>query len=186
MAKAAQSTKDTAKEPVQPVTEVMRVETYNPDALRAVSSFEDAVQLAVDTHGGVAEADKELGDGFTLLDSDDKARLVGVPCLFMEWSFHPGDFGDVFVAARVVARNPDGSAGKYIINDGSTGIKDVLAKYTDNTGRTGGLFARHGLRASEYQYCEACGKAAPRVGDDEHKAAGKHKKAATYYIDTSA
>lgn len=188
MAKRAQSTQDTAAQSTQdgPASEVMRVELFDEEALRSIVSFDDAAALTAEVHGNIVAAAEELGDGFTLIKDEDKARLVGLPLIFMQWSFHDGDFGSQFVAARVVARNHDGSASKYILNDGSTGICETLKKYTDNTGRTGGLYARHGLRASEYMYCEACQTVAPKVGDEAHRTAGKHKKAATYYIDTSA
>lgn len=192
MAKSA--TKATAPAPEQPSTdvaprdaivgEVIRGSEFDMDTLRTLGSFEDALSLAADTHGGVVDASKEIGDGFALLDEEGKARLVGVPLIFMEWTFYSGDYGSNFVSSRVVVRNPDGGMSKYIINDGSTGIADQLARVQNSTGRTGGLFCRYGLRVSEYTYCTSCSSVVRPDVDSAH--AANHKKAATYYLDTRA
>lgn len=158
-------------------------EYYTDEQLRDATSFEDFVNLAKEQYDSVDVASDVLGDGFALLKEEGKQRLVGLPLLLMSWSFYKGDFGSNFVAVRVVARNPDGSASKYIINDGSTGICDTLAAYTKNTGKTGALFARNGLRASGYTYCSECGQVVDPTVDTGHQK--DHKKAVTYYIDTS-
>lgn len=150
------------------VPEVMGgASTFNEDDLRALTSFDDAVRLATQEHGPIATVSDVLGDGFALLNN--KAILTGVPSLFMEWAFRDGDFGRPFVSVRVVARNADGGMSRYIVNDGSTGIAEQLAKYTKDTGKTGGLFAAHGLRASNYE-----------IETEEGP-----KSATTYYIDTA-
>lgn len=158
---------------------------FDEETLRNLTNFEDALRLAQEEFGNVDEAGKVLGDGFALLKDDGKARLVGVPVLLLNWDFYDGDFGSRFVAVRLVTHNPDGSINKYIVNDGSTGIADTLARYTERTGRNGGLFVRNGFRPSEYQYCEICGTAVDAGADDDHKRAGKHRRATTYYLDTS-
>lgn len=158
-------------------------EYYTDEQLREASSFEDFVNLAKEQYDTIDQASDVLGDGFALLKEDGKARLVGVPILFMSWAFYKGDYGSNFVAARIVVRNPDGGASKYIINDGSTGICDTLAAYTKNTGKTGALFARNGLRVSEYVYCAQCGTVVDPLIDHAHQP--DHKKASTFYIDTS-
>jgi hypothetical protein len=99
----------------------------------------------------------------------------------MEWAFRPGDFGSQFVSARVVTRNADGGMSKYIINDGGTGLAEQLAQFTQDTGKTGGLFARHGLRESEYAI-DADGAPLARNSDPELIAG----KASTFYVNTSA
>jgi hypothetical protein len=158
---------------------------FDADTMRELSDFDEAVRLATEAYGPVVQADQEIGDGFAILGDKSKGRLVNVPLLFMEWSFYPGDFGTQFVAARVVARNPDGGVSRYIVNDGSTGIADQLAAYSKRTGKYGALMVKKGLRVSEYTYCELC-----RVVNcelpDAHKSMGQHKKAETYYLDTSA
>lgn len=158
--------------------------TYDRDALRELNDFDAAVAMATAAHGPIDDA-SDLGDGFALLKDDGKGRLVNVPLLFMEWSFYPGDFGSQFVAARVMARNPDGGISKYIVNDGSTGICDQLAAFSKRTGKYGGLLAKRGLRVSDYSYCEMCAKV-QCDNPDSHRAMGKHKRAETYYIDTAA
>lgn len=134
---------------------------------RAIESLEDAMALAAQMHGSVVEADQELGDGFTLIN--DKKSLIGVPMVFLEWDFHAGDFG-TFVTVRAVTR-VDGVTKKFIFNDGSTGIRETLQEFTAQTGRRGGLIARHGLRVSEYEFTNDKGETSP---------------AETFYIDTSA
>lgn len=158
---------------------------YDRDTLRQLNSFDAAVALATEAYGPVEDVADELGDGFALLDSDHKGRLIDVPLLFLEWSFYPGEFGSKFVAARVMARNPDGGTSKYIVNDGSTGIADQLAEYSKRTGKYGGLMAKRGLRASEYTYCELC-RTVQCENSEVHRSNGAHKKASTYYIDTAA
>lgn len=136
---------------------------YDTDALRGLSDFDAAVALvAAELGAAPVAADEELGDGFALLDNKD--TLCGVPLLFMAWSFHPGDFGE-FVSARVAAKQ-GGGLGKYIVNDGGTGIYAQLREFTDRTGRMGGLIARRGMRKSEYE--------------------NEYGPGVTYYIDTSA
>lgn len=152
-------------------TEIINASAWDEDALRSITSFDEAVRLATTAYGDVETASDVLGDGFALLNSEDKGLLVGRPMLLMEWGFYDGDYGSKFVGIRAVVQNRDGSMGKYIFNDGSTGILEQLAKYTLKTGRTGGLSVKNGLRVSEYDYT-----------DEE---TGKTRKAQTYYLDTA-
>ena len=151
--------------------DMVKSSAFNEADLRDVDSFDQAIALVQNTLGSVDVASDVLGDGFALLDTKNKAQLVGVPCVFAEWTFNDGDFG-TFVSARVIARTEVGGVRKLIINDGSTGIAETLAKYTKDTGKTGGLLAPRGLRVSEYEYVD------PQTGE--------RKPAKTYYIDTSA
>lgn len=123
---------------------------FDEDALRSLSTFDEAIALATSQHGEMLDASDELGDGFTLLGRDQKNLLENRPLLLLEWAFRPGDFGTPFVSVRVAARNDNGSVGKYIINDGSTGIAEQLAKFTKKTGKLGNLLVKGGLRKSEY------------------------------------
>lgn len=141
---------------------------FSRDELMGITNFDDAVRLATEVHGQIVAADRELGDGFALLSKEQKNLLCGVPLLLLEWKFRGGDFGN-FVTLRVIARNPDASVSKYILNDGSTGIAEQLADYQKNTGRTGGMFVGKGLRRSDYE-----------VDID-----GDMKAASTFYLDTS-
>lgn len=166
----------------EPTTAVATGDGYSTEDLRAVTSIEDALQLAAREHGGVVEASGEVGDGFTLLDKDEKMRLVGVPLLFLEWQFNPGDYGGNFVSARVFQFGEQGGiAGRFIINDGSTGIYETLREYTERTGRTGGLLVKRGLRASTYNLDEN-NEPLPKNADP----ALIKGKATTYYLDTSS
>ncbi len=160
---------------------------YDNEALRDVASFEDAFALVESTYGPVLTADSELGDGFAMLEDKDKRRLVGVPILFLSWSFSKGDYSEEFVSARVVTKD----GGKYVLNDGGTGIRAQLREFTNtHAGRTGGLLSRRGLRASEYKVCDGskgCGHSPEPIAE---KSEGQHKgvitPAATFYVDTGA
>lgn len=134
------------------------------------NAFDDALQLAKEIYGeeAVQLASEAIGDGFALTDNKD--QFIGVPCIFLKWTFSPGDFVDTktgekkdFATVRIVTKD----GGKFVINDGSTGICDQLRQYTnDNFGRQGGLVALHGLRRSDYE--------------------NEFGNATTHYIDTSA
>lgn len=144
------------------------VATKGPSAtqLAEIASFDDALKLAQSIYGAdaVVAASDVIGDGFKLLENKD--QLIEVPFLALSWDFHQGDHGE-FASLKVVTR--DGA--KYVVNDGSTGIRDQLMSYSAETGRYGGLFCMKGLRRSDYTY------------KDEN---GQDKAARTYYLDTSA
>jgi hypothetical protein len=186
VAKRAQATEESTEDRAsdQIVGEIIKTNMFSETELRQLSSFDDALELARVAHGTLIDAAKEIGDGFALLKDEDKRRLVGVPMILLEWSFYDGDYGAKFVAIRLVTRNPDGGASKYIINDGSTGICEMLAGYQNRTGRTGGLVCRNGLRSSEYTYCVECQRVVNPSEDTGHSK--DHKAATTYYIETSA
>jgi len=140
---------------------------FEVDELAGIKSFDDALALVAEKLGGqekVGVADQEIGDGFKLLENKD--TLIGIEMLLVTWDFHMGDFGE-FVSAKVVTR--DGQ--KYIVNDGSSGIRDQLMQYSAKKNSQGGLFCRKGLRRSEYKYTDEKGNETP---------------ATTYYLDTSA
>lgn len=155
-----------------PTAEVAAPDSYKPDTLRSITTWDQALEAAMQAFGQpVAVAHEELGDGFAVLPTDKKDRLIGVPLFLMEWRFADGDNGR-FVSIRAVAQNEDApGVRKYIINDGSTGICQQLAEYQEQTGRTGGLMVRNGLRRSDYTY----------TNDN-----GEDKAASTFYLDTSA
>lgn len=144
---------------------------WDEETLRGIKSLDDAIRLTEQVHGPILSADEELGDGFTLLGSDNKDLLVDRPMVVMSWRFIDGNFGK-FVALRVLVQNPDKSVSRYIFNDGSTGICEQLAKYQLRTGRSGGLKVTKGLTRSDYEYTD------PKTGLTH--------PASTYYLDTSA
>lgn len=158
----------------------------NDTDLRGIQSYDDAVAAVTAEYGGVADIADFLGNGFTVLATSDKGKLVGVPLILLEWRFNSGDQG-LFVSATAVTQ--DGA--RLIINDGSTGIYSQLRDLTDEDGRFGGLRVPKGLRASEYDTCAECGR--PRRKDDAVCANDKcqdesdrRSRGTTYYLDTSA
>lgn len=149
------------------------------ESLREIQSLEDAIALMQDVYGAenIVTADQIIGNGFRILRGREKDRLIGVACAFVKWSENPGKFGnEVFVSAMVVTESRE----KFIINDSSAGIANQLMGITADTGRTGGVLARHGLSRSDYEYCEETRSS--RCNDETHT----HTDAATYYIDMTA
>jgi hypothetical protein len=155
--------KNTAGKNVAPVVPGKNISS---DELSALNSFDDALRLVQakvgETNVGVA-AD-EIGDGFKLLDNKD--QLIGVPFIGITWDFHQGDHGE-FVSLKLMTK--DGL--KFIVNDGSTGLRDQLIAYSKKKNTQGGLFCEKGFRRSDYTYTDEKGKESP---------------ATTYYLDTSA
>jgi hypothetical protein len=149
------------------------------------NAFDDAMALAEQLTGeSVKSFADEMGNGFAILDKDQKARLIGLKCVFLKWKFTDGDFGR-FVNVAVITQ--DGA--KYILNDGSTGICEQLWDYTQTTGKDAFRLAPRGLRDSNYATCGNCGK--PRDSrEDEcttcHDTDTKRGTGTTYYIDLAA
>ena len=148
------------------VTQVKR--PFSDNELRNLTSLDSIRALLGDKIGTATD----LGSGFAVLSDEQKRRLVGVPCIFLFWNFNTeGKFG-TFVSAHVVTLDGAGQVkDKFIINDGSTGIRQQLEEYTERTGESRGMFVPNGLRASDYTYTDP---------DD-----GKDKPATTFYIDTA-
>ena len=132
------------------------------DELRNITSFQDALNLISAKGIETVNSSDVIGDGFTLLESKDKERLVGVPFLLLSWRFAKGNVGE-FVSAHLVTTHNE----KFIINDGSTGIMQQLADLT-KSGVNGGIACKRGLRKSEYEYTD------PKTGEVSN--------AVTYYI----
>jgi hypothetical protein len=107
----------------------------------------------------------ELGNGWGLLSSKEKARLVGVPLLILSWRVNDGDNGE-FVSLQVVTNSE-----RLIVNDGSTGIRDQIKALAEE-GETRAIYCKHGLRRSDYTYTD------PKTKEE--------KEATTFYLDTSA
>jgi hypothetical protein len=137
------------------------------DQLAEMENFADAIKALQALGGEVINSDI-LGDGFSLLK--EKEKLVGVPLMFVTWNFSQGDFGEM-VSARVIAEFPNNNYVKYVINDGSTGMYQQLRDATDRHPDVRMLFAKRGLRKSDFTYV------------DEK---GTKKPATTFYIDTSS
>jgi hypothetical protein len=121
---------------------------FDPNDLRAMSSFEDAQRILSSYLGAedapLVDASYEIGDGFTMLDNKD--ALLDVPFIAVQWRFAPGDYGQEFVIMRVLTQSGD----KFVVVDGGTGICDQMRQYTQRTKRTVGMLVPRGLRKSEY------------------------------------
>jgi hypothetical protein len=165
---------------------------FSTEQLAKLDSVNDVMALMEETYGGTISAHETeyLGDGFRLAKEEDKRRLCGVPLLFIEWRFNESDYGDVpYVSAKAIQFDGDTGkvTGKWILNDGSTGVATQLREFTVKTGRTGGLGVRRGLRVSDYPTDAKTGtplsKADHRTLVQEGKPVGK---GTTFYLDTSA
>ena len=149
---------------------------FTREELKDITSFEDIEKLFAQRNVEIESASEELGDGFVVLEREGKDQLLGRTVMILSWAFSEGDFGE-FVTARMVTRLDNGTVGKFIVNDGSTGLCRDLKTYTEgHKGRRVGLFAQHGLRKSEYM------KSLP----DPKTGEMKDSPAVTYYLDTSA
>lgn len=195
----ARQTASTTKPATEPVAEEVNTNgeiikapsKFRKEDLQAATTFDEYVALTAEVHGGViAVHETELGDGFRVADDEAKGRLVGVPIMLMEWSFNAGDYSD-FVSIRLVAQTESG-LGKWVVNDGGTGIYKDLKDFTEKTGRFGGLYCRNGFRVSHYMIGNEKGEA--KYGEPLNKREVKEymenewkvAPAATYYLDTSA
>lgn len=178
------ATKKTDDAATDTTTDVVVHTRFGDDELRALRTPEDAMRLITETYGGYIDISEELGNGFSLLEDKDKARLVGRPLIIIQWQFSAGTFGE-FVSASVMLMD---TGDRVILNDGSTGICEQLRKLTDRLNRQAGLHVPRGLRASTYATCKTCNL--PRLstatvctcGDDSaERAVGT-----TYYLETAA
>lgn len=137
-------------------TEIVKANGFTADELRGITSFDDVNKLFADHEIKVVDAAEEIGDGFMLVDNDDKSKFERVEMMVLSWSFAEGDHTredgtkSEFVAMRFVTREHNGSIGKYVVTDGGTGIYKQLREYTNRTGSTGGLYVKRGFRVSRY------------------------------------
>lgn len=111
----------------------------------------------------VLDASEQIGDGWHVLD--DKDQLINVPFVITDYKFAEGRFTDKktgektqFVILRVVTREAlttAGKTGKWIVTDGSTGIKDQMGEWVTKKGidldadKVPALFCQ-GLTRSDY------------------------------------
>jgi hypothetical protein len=133
--------------------------------LAGIDSFATAMALAEEMGGGAVEDSDSYGDGFEGLETKEKTRLVGVPLVFVSWSFANGDFGDdPFVVVWCVTEKGD----KYRFTDGSSGLARQLFDVsktriqTNHPSPYAGLAVRKGLVQSRpYTYIDAKGQEQP-------------------------
>jgi hypothetical protein len=116
------------------------------EGLGQIHSFADAVRYAEEAGLAVVKSG-EYGDGFSLLK--DKNALCGVPFLILSQKFHDGDFSKAFVVLHVVTKHNE----KFIIVDGSTGIRDQVELWSNQskTGHIMGTIVENGLTRSDYE-----------------------------------
>ena len=126
---------------------------FQDEDLKSITNLDDAFRVMQES-GIVAESFADYGTGFEILDKDEKGQLIKKPFMIVEWRFTKSEYkkDTEFVSALVVTKD----GGKYILNDGSTGIAQQLRNVTDSRLRQGkpnpqtGLLVEKGLRVSEY------------------------------------
>ncbi len=114
--------------------------------------------------GEAAEA-QDLGDGWELMPTEGKAKLVGIPMVVLKWEQNSGRQG-IFTTVHIITSDDR----HLIINDGSTGIHKQLEDLT-RKGEHRALVLPKGLRRSDYEYTD--------------KETGKTSPASTFYLDFS-
>jgi hypothetical protein len=125
--------------------------TFSDDEAIAIKSWADIDALLSQHEYETVLADEVLGDGFQIMSTDDKYKLIGMPMHILDWQFHDGKMGG-FVSARVIVKSgvADHEIQKWRIADGSHGIYQDLRKLSAKLGRTHSVSVRRGLRVSEY------------------------------------
>lgn len=107
---------------------------------QSVTSWAEAAKLL----GPVTESADVFGDGATFLK--DKAKLVGVPFLILEWHYITDtETNREYVNLHIM--NEQGQRARF--NDGSTGIYAQM-KNAEGNGATAPILVRNGLRRSDY------------------------------------
>ena len=109
---------------------------FNDSQLSTIGSFADVERLMADA--GVVLS--EFGTGFRFLEDKDKARLVKVPFVIIQWQFRSTDDGDFVTVTGITQDNR-----KFIFNDGSWGIYQQLLAETENRQSRGEKATRMGL-----------------------------------------
>lgn len=137
---------------------------------RQIGSMAEYVE-AIGGQDKVTLAHEELGDGFAEVEKD---RLVGIRCIFVDWTFHVSDKftrnGEATEWVRV--RGIDQEGRKFWFADGGTGVYDQLRKLTNRTGKREALYVHDGLVRSDYTYTD------PTTGDTS--------PASTFYVSEGA
>lgn len=151
------------------MTEVTRFSDLD---LTGIDNFQDALALVGQRFGSVRNVADVLGDGFGI--ADDKAALVGVPLLLLDWHRNSGKGDQDYVSIRAMAQTDNGPE-KVVINDGGSGIRAQIDQL-ENDGIMGGVLVPKGLRESRFRFDKRTGKA-DKNGDGE---------AVTYYLNISA
>lgn len=145
------------------------------DDLRTIQNVDDAVKLLKSQGVDLVNIADVIGTGFELVTEERvKRQLVGVPFVVLAWGFSLGDYGP-FTTLYIVT----GKGGKYIVNDGSTGIREQLDAYSAKTGKQQGMIVNHGFRVSDYRIDKETKKPVPA------NFTGETEPAATFYLDTS-
>lgn len=145
----------------------------------AIETFEQAWELANTTTAGLEDLSDYL-PSLEVLSNKAKDKLVDVPFLIVDFQFSKGDYG-MFVSARIITE----TGHKYVIIDGSTGIKaqlEAVAEKRQELGHKypqGPLAIKGGLRKSEYWFDPETRKV---VKPEEDESTDGLNRARTFYL----
>jgi hypothetical protein len=129
------------------------------DDLRRIESFKDAVSYLEDTGAISADQAAELS-GFGLLPGKNKALLVGVPFVIVEFEFRIGRDNSSFVECAIVTTKNE----RYLMRDSSKGIFQQLKSLYEERLAAGhphptlAYYARKGLTFQDYNYVAPSGE----------------------------
>jgi hypothetical protein len=122
----------------------------------------------------------EYGDGLEIIGKDgiSEDTLLGVPFVIFDARFHPGSYGDSFLSLSIATLDAKGDiTGRFVLNDGSTGIRQQWARIAGELPEGALFFVKRGLRKSEFLYSESAGRVV--TAEDGFKDA---IPACTYYL----
>jgi hypothetical protein len=144
---------------------------WSDDQLREINTIDDLKRAVVENGVDTADA-SAFGNGYSVLV--DKNALVDREIYIIDWRFNSGIMGE-FATMLVLAEAPSGMTEKWIVNDGSTGIRDQLHRWQAlNDDKTSVIRVRKGLRVSRYTVMQLD----PKTGVE------KPIPAETFYIST--
>ncbi|MGH3570859.1 MAG: hypothetical protein ACRDUW_03370 [Pseudonocardiaceae bacterium] len=126
-----------------------------PADLRDIQTYADAVDILCE-NGALTDAQLLDLTGFGLLPGDQKATLVGVPFLIIEFTIKPGIHGNDYAEILLVTTTDY----RWRMRDSSLGINKQLKEILVNRIAAGhptpnlGIEVRKGLRYQEFEYLD--------------------------------
>ena len=143
------------------------------DAQWEINSVEDLDQYFAD-QGGILEF---KGSPFTLLRKEEKSQLEDRPFTVVDTRWYDSkQFGNLVCAVMLITDEPINGENKFLINDGSTGVRQQMEAMVTHSKRRGGFRCPRGLKASHYEVWDKVDL------DGEPMDGAKKIQATTYYV----
>lgn len=137
--------------------EIVKLNTYFSDDVIGEIETWDQLGSYISEQEILLEHVSQYGSGLKVLEK--KERLIEVPFMILDYRFHEGKQGE-FASVAIMTKLPievDGQPhSKFVVNDGSTGIKDQLKRIEEERVAKGNdmrrpLYCPKGLRKSTYE-----------------------------------